>query len=232
MKNIIYSIFLSIILFGFTNEHAQAQKKKKPFNGIITYEITYSGREITPAEKAQMPSSVVEKILGNKSKAQYSAGGMTQIMITNGDKKEMIMIFVGPQGRAHMKLNEDEINEYLLNETEIDIKVLEETKEIEGYTCKKAEVTEINDKGEERTYFVYFSEKLGSQEINFAGKYSKIDGLMMEYQETQGDLIMHFKAVEVKKKKVKDIEFLIPSDSYELAGEEKQNMLEMIKQSR
>ncbi|MFC2100448.1 hypothetical protein ACFLRZ_01320 [Bacteroidota bacterium] len=228
MKNFL-GIFLFLTFSAVIFSQPAYSQKKKTFKGNITYEVTYSGKDLTPAEKAQFPSEIYKKILGNKIKSEIILGAMTQHVIYDYDNKTMTMIFISIQGKAHLKFNEEEIKEYILEKNELTIKYLEETKIIAGYTAKKAEITEIGDDGEENTYFVYYSDELGSKASNFAQKFKDIDGLLLEYQDTKGDMIVNFTIKEIKKGKVKDIDFFIPSDSEEITGEDKEQILQRIK---
>jgi GLPGLI family protein len=88
------------------------------------------------------------------------------------------------------------------------IKILDETKVIAGYKCKKAEVTT----GEE-VIEVYYTEEIAVPAgMNDDNGFKGINGMLMQYTINQQGMIMTMTAKEVKKAKVKGGLFLIPDD--------------------
>ena len=206
-----FSIVLVLFIFLYSNS-VVAQKKIKSFKGTITYEITYSGKELEPAQKAQMPTIMTAKILGKKSK-KILMGPMSQTIILDAESKTGIMMIDAMGNKMHFKLNKEELKKITELKSEYLFKHLEETKEIAGYNCKKVEVTKKDEDSEETTYAIYYSKEIGSKDLNFASEYKEIDGAMLEYQETDSQgIISTYTATNVKKGKIKNIDFLIHSE--------------------
>ena len=85
MKKSIKLITLMLSIFlAFTTNNNYAQKSK--FKGIVTYDIKYSGKDITPAQEAQLPKEQVIKIYENKSMQETKYGPVTITEVTNGDE--------------------------------------------------------------------------------------------------------------------------------------------------
>ena len=92
-----------------------------------------------------------------------------------------------------------------------EINFIEETKEIAGYTCKKAEVTS----GEDMIEVYYTNEINVPKGMNDNNGFKGIEGVLMEYSVVQEGMVMIMTVKEVKKGKVNKGMFLIPDD-YEI----------------
>jgi GLPGLI family protein len=127
--------------------------------------------------------------------------------------------------KKYFKLSTEDIEKKIAEKPAPEIKYLDETKTIAGYVCKKAEYTEKSDDGTSSTATVYYTEELGGEALNYGGQFNKLKGVPLEYVITAGGVITTFAATEVKKGKVKDTDFLIPSDYVEMSAEEKAQMM-------
>jgi GLPGLI family protein len=97
------------------------------------------------------------------------------------------------------------------------VEVTSETKEIAGYTCKKAIIT-IPE--EDQELIVYFTEELGSGAINFDNpQFKDINGVMLEFEIPNQNFTMKLEAVSVEKKNVPESDFTIP-DGYQIKTKE------------
>jgi GLPGLI family protein len=208
---------------------AKAQKVK-PFNGSITYSISYPDSKLDAAVLASQPTETKVIILGNKSKSEVVIQGMVFItQISNGDNKTSItMIDAGGQ-KIYYKLSEEEIKTQREEDGEAVTELLDETKVIAGITCKKANVKLKDSYGDNFNTTVYYAPEIGSKEINFEGNFKDIPGLPLYYELKQNEQLIVFEAKEIKKGKFKEIDFLIPSDFKELSPEEKQQLLDQFK---
>jgi|AntAceMinimDraft_17_1070374.scaffolds.fasta_scaffold04229_3 GLPGLI family protein len=225
MKKVILSTLILSTIFLFAINNSYAQKSKKSFKGIITYNITYKG-DIDPATLAQQPKEVTIKILGNKQKMEIISGPAVITTIRDGDKKHSIVL-VDIMGQKYaVKLEQKDIEEELEENPKPTINYLDETKTIAGYTCKKAEViTKEEDTEEESKLVVYYSEDIGvSADINYGSQFNGLKGFPLEYVTTSNDMEITFSAGKIEKKKIKDTEFLIPSDFKEVTQDELQEM--------
>lgn len=211
-----------VSMFVFT---ASAQKTK-PFQGIITYGITYSGANLTPAQKAQLPSSTTVYIKDCKSKQEVVTGMVTQGSIIDGNAKTQTVLLDLMGTKIVYRLTEKEISEDRAKVPEPKVTITTDTKVIAGITCKKATIISEDEEGTVSNDTVYFSEEIGCANINFAELYSGIPGLILEYTEfnPEADFTATFNAKEIKKTKVSDNIFLIPGDYKEVTKEELKSM--------
>lgn len=222
MKKATLSVVLILVFAALSSVNTFAQKK---FRGVINYTISYGGT-IDAATAAQQPKAMTFYVYDNLTKMNISLGPVNIDVITNGDNKSTTTLLDIMGEKKYYKMTKEEIDGKLAEGTKPTVNYLEETKTIAGYVCKKAEYVEDND-GEKTTTIVYYSEELGNTDMNFGGQFHYLKGLPMEYVVTTTDgIITTFAATEVKKGKVKDTDFLIPSDYAELTADEKKQMLE------
>ncbi len=109
-----------------------------------------------------------------------------------------------------------------------EIKFLDETKEIAGYPCKKAEIV-LNKKTME-ILIVYYTDKIKSDAVKENPKWllahhKEIPGVVLEYKiMNQKDEIFNVTAKQVSAELIADNNFIIPAD-YKKVSEEKMNKL-------
>ena len=201
---------LSALMLIFTgNTNAQ---KKKSFSGSITFEITYGG-SIDAAQLAQLPKTAVMKILGNKTRLE--TGGGVETTITDGDSKTiLILLDIAQMGKKFaIKQTKQQIDDQLKDQPAPIIKYIDETKEIAGFKVKKAESLSISKEGNDTVKVVcWYTEEIGSQDINFAAQFRGLNGQALEYSINTPDISMTYIAKEIKKGNVKATDFLQPTD--------------------
>ncbi|MFH0866059.1 MAG: hypothetical protein V1904_07680 [Bacteroidota bacterium] len=207
------------ILFFSTNTNAQ---KKKNFQGTITYNITYPGANITPAMKAQLPTTQDVTVKDCKSKTEMITGAVTQASITDGTAKTKIVLIDYMGTKYSLKLTSAEIAESLAKDSMPVITTTSDTKVIAGYTCKKAILATTDEDGTITNDTIYYSDEIGCSDLNFDTPFKDIPGAVLEYSIyiDQINANMKYTAKEVKKEKVSDNLFLIPSDYQEVTMEE------------
>lgn len=225
MKKVLNITALVIALLVVFSSNTFAQKK---FKGIITYAMSYSG-EIDAATAAQQPKTMTLSIYENKSRMTIPLGPVTLELITNGDSKTLITLLDLMGDKKYYKMTTEEIEKEIAEDPKPEIKYLEETKTIAGYTCKKAEYSTTDEDGNTSTTIVYYTEELGGDLLNYGGQFNGLKGVPLEYESTREGIITKVSATEVKKGKVKDTDMLIPSDYTELTPEEKQQMIDQLK---
>jgi len=209
MKKTINVIFLiTVCLLVYTG---QANAGDKDFNGVIVYNISYSDTEMDPQMMAMMPKTMKMKINGLKSRTEISMGMGSTIVVFNGEDKSGFTLMDIMGQKYAMEMTAEELEADLEEESEMDVEVTGETKEIAGYTCKKALVRSIESDAENVEIVVYFTDELGSGMLNYNNPVFKdVEGVMMEYSMQEKDMSMTFSAISVIKEKVSDDEFEIP----------------------
>jgi GLPGLI family protein len=203
----IFPFLLVIFFFGSVMSFAG-----KPFEGIITFKITYPDSKYTESQMAMFPKLLTVTIKGSKSKTEISIQGGSQVEIIDyTDKTKIALINMMGQKYA-IKQTTEEINKEMEKDPKGTVELSSETRTIAGYTCKKATVT-VDEDGAKTTYEVWYSSELGSKETNFdKGTYKDIDGVMLEYTMVTPQITMKFTATSVEKKGISAKDFEIPAD--------------------
>ncbi|NTW32230.1 MAG: hypothetical protein HGB12_06350 [Bacteroidetes bacterium] len=221
MKKIFSFIIAGAILLSL-NTSCFAQKTKKTSQGAITYDIKYTGDNITPAQKAQLPTSLVVTVKDCKTKSEVIIGPVSQASITDGTTKTQIVLIDYMGTKYALKLTAQEISDALAKVTMPKLNITQETKVIAGYTCKKAILTSTDDEGTVSNDTIFFTEEIGCADVNFSTQFKEVPGSVLEYSEVdpQVNSKVIYTVKEIKKSKVSDNIFLIPSDYQEMTKEE------------
>jgi GLPGLI family protein len=211
-KNLNFSWLLVTIfaLFSF-------QTFAKEFKGVITYKITVEGSGVTDDMKSMMPKTMVMTIKGNKSRSEMVMSMGKTVSITDGDSKTTTTLMDMMGQKIAIQSTTEEIMKDIADAPDVKVEVTSETKDILGYVCKKAIITSAE---EEMEIIVYFTEELGTKDLNFDNpQFKDINGVMLEFEMPNEMMTMHFTAVSVEKKNVEDSEFAIP-EGYQIKTKE------------
>lgn len=218
MKRNLTTSWLLIALFTMFSFQTFA----KEFKGVVTYTITIEGSGVTDEMKAMMPKTMTMTIKGNKAKMEMIMSMGKTITISDGDSKSTISLMDMMGQKIAIHSTPEEIMKDLTDAPAVAVELTSETKDILGYSCKKAIITSVEDDLE---MTVYYTEELGTKELNFDNpQFKDINGLMMEFEMPNEMFSMHFTAVSVEKKNVEDSEFTIPEGYTVKTKEEMKSM--------
>ncbi|HBS86955.1 MAG: hypothetical protein A2W91_01945 [Bacteroidetes bacterium GWF2_38_335] len=209
-------LITAVVLFY----NADAQK---PFAGYIKYAISYEG-EMDAQTKAMSPTEMKQFISGSKTRIEILTAMANQYVVSDGGTKEVLIMIDAMGQKFALKSTKEENEEQMAKMPKTEVKLLDETKEIVGYKCKKAEVTSTDEEGKESTLTVFYTTDLAVGDINWSGQFNGIKGVLMEYSQEANGVTTTFTASEVKKEKVKDTQFTVPADYKILTKEEAMQM--------
>jgi GLPGLI family protein len=220
MKNTFRILMALLVVFFFTSS-VNAQKTKT-FQGTITYDITYTGANMTPAEKAQLPTTSTVTIKDCKTKTEMVTGPVTQAAITDGTTKTETVLIDYMGTKYALKLSATDISEGMAKVNIPKVEITQDTKVIAGFTCKKAILTTVLEDSSMIKDTIYYTEEIGCSDLNFSSTFKDVPGAILEYTEyiAQMEATSVYVAKEVKKSKISDNVFLIPSDYQEVTKEE------------
>lgn len=204
MKKLILSV--AVVIAALSSAVAQVKE------GSITYEVTVDG---LPPEQAAMMSGMEQKMYfkSGKSRGEMSSAFVNTISINDGKKTTVMMDQMGQ--KIYFEVTDDDKKE---SKDESKIEYKDETKTIAGYECKKAIVKAKDEKGEEVTTTLWYTDKLPySGQGAGRGKSSKFSGIKgapLEYEMAQGPFKMKFTATSVSTASVSDSKFVVNTDGY------------------
>lgn len=187
------------------------QGGNKSFEGVIKYSIDVEG-DVDDQTMAALPTGVTEYYKGTSIRKDQESLSYSVGVITKGETGETIMLMDIPMmgQKFAYKQSKEEIEEAKaeMEDNKPEISETGETKEILGYTCKKADVMIEDD-----IYPVYYTTEITlDANPNENGMFEGIEGVILEYTVNQQGIVMHFTATEVKKEKVPAATFEIPED--------------------
>jgi hypothetical protein len=221
-------LVLTISIFGFT------QKNAKPFQGEITFSITYTGEGMTPMQRAQQASEAKTSYKDNLQRTDIVTPMANVITLTNMDSMTTYILYdMGEQKFAISVSDKEETKKRIREMIPAKIKYFDSTKVIAGYNCKKAIITSYYKNQEvaagesldSAISNVYYTEELSIPNVNWNTQYKDMKGVLLEYTNAQNDILVKFSAKEVKKKKLPDLLFKIPSGYQIMTKEEFRAMM-------
>jgi GLPGLI family protein len=216
MKKIIMKCTLTFIFLFFVSAVLLAGK---PFDGVITYKISYPDSKYTEAQLNMFPKIMTVSVKGSKARTEMNVGGGTTVAILDYVAKTKVALINMMGQKFAIKQTKQEIEKENAEQPKGIVNVTNETKNIAGYNCKKAIVTSEED-GVKTTFEVWFTEELGGRDANFNNSlYKDINGVMLEFMIKTPQITMKLSAISVEKKAVPAKDFEIPAD-YTLTTQE------------
>ncbi|RUA24910.1 MAG: hypothetical protein DSY76_07305 [Bacteroidetes bacterium] len=223
MKKILSLSLIAVLGLLIFTSATPKKKKKKVFKGRITYNLSYEGDALTPMQKSQLPTSLTVKVLGTMTHTEIYQGPAIITLIERPEehvKITMVEIMDKKAGITEIDTTTVDTTEQFTTE----IEYTEDTKEIAGYTCKKAVVTFTPKEGvdaDEQTLAVYYCPELGGAELNPNGPYKGMPGRVLEFYQVVPGLITKLVATEIKKGGVNElVDFYFNADFKEFKTKE------------
>ena len=222
MKKIIFSAILAVC--SITTSIAQLNE------GHIKFEIEASTTN-PQMEMAvgMMQGSTMDMYFSDQSlHSELNMGAMMKVnTIVLGESGEVMILMSGMMGNTAVPTTLEAMKEESdSRETpSLDVELIDETKEIQGYTCKKAVLT--NEDGDEMVTWYTTEIEVNTQGQSYHNE--EIPGFPLQFTQNANGLIMSFTAIEVEEsidKKKKKILFSVevPDGYTEMTPEELQKM--------
>ena len=213
------SFFFGTLLIAAMFLNMAMAPAAKPFEGVITFKITYPDSKFSESQLAMFPKVLTVSIKGDKSRTDMQMSGMNTVEITDYAAKTKVALLNMMGQKYAIKQTAEEIEKEISKSPKPTVELMQETKTIAGYNCKKAVVT-VNDDGEVSTFEVFYTGELGPKMANFDNPlYKDIDGVLLEFTIQNREMNMKFTATSVEKKSLSSKDFEIPSD-YTLTTQE------------
>lgn len=212
MKKFFSICVLAAMICGAGNVSAQ---KSKSFSGTVRFSIQYEGFE--SQQIANAPKENMETIMGNFTRSTQDLGGAFRHTLNLVDSTVILLDI--PIEKMAVSIPATSTEEQL-SKINFDIKKRADTKTICGYVCQGYDITitpkeQEEDEEEAKPVYilVYTTEEIGIDENINRSSCPGLKGYVL-YQEQhvdEGKTIIT-EAVEVKKKKVSEFDFMIPAN--------------------
>ena len=193
MKKLLLAV---ILLTAFIAESAFAQKKIT--EGIITFEIIVDG-EMEGMMAAMLPSEILMKFKGSKSRTEMALAMMENVAISNQKAPEAGFVLIDAMGSKYaMKVDAKMVEEQKKSMPEFEITESAETKEIAGFICKKA-IVKNKSNNEEST--IYYTAQLPYFENSLNAQFSGLKGMPLEFSSKMAGATITLRAKTFEKVK-------------------------------
>ncbi len=217
------TILLGIVLvlgfqIGAIAQNKETANQKKITEGVIIYDLKLDGGAQDGMMAAMIPTELVIKFKGTKSRSEFVTGMSETVAITDSkdDKSAVVLLdFMG--SKYAMKIDEKKIMEQRAAMPKYEIVDSKETKQIAGYNCTKAYL--INKETNEEV-IVYYTTEIPFAENSFNAEFRGVKGMPMEYVAKMQNVKMSVTVREIKKEKIQDSIFAIPTDYKQVTQEE------------
>lgn len=171
--------------------HAQSDE------GHFIYDIKMESNDPQiEAQLSMLAGSTLEIMFKGKQSKQVMAMGsmMTTTTITDSETKEGVMLMNGMMGKFAARMDLDDETEE--EDVDMDVELVDETKDILGYTCHKAII--IDDDGNETTF--WYSKDFSSPETESQYIKKGIPGMPLAFSVETPQMNMSFEAKEINEK--------------------------------
>lgn len=169
-------------------------------SGQVSYDVFVSTDDPqTQSYISNMEGSMLELYFHDgKIKSELFMGEfMTTSTISHKGKDTALVLLDGMMGQIAMKSTEDDMSdEQKLAMSKRDVELVDETKEIMGYECKKAIVTGADDK----EAVIWYTTEIVPSYRDGQYMYEDIPGVPLEINSSWGKMDLQMVAFEFKKK--------------------------------
>ena len=220
MKKILFS--MAMVVLSTLSLTAQITEGSIKYN----VEVSSTNPELEMQLAMLQGSTFALFFQGDLTRSEMNMGSMMKIVtITNVKEENSLMLMSGMMGNTAVRMSADDLKKGEEKVEETEITFADETKEIQGYECKKAIST--NEEGQESV--IWYTEeievnKLGQNYLN-----NQVPGFPMEFEINQGEVKMTMVSSEfskkLDKKKAKEMfDTTIPEGYKEMTPEELSGM--------
>ncbi len=213
---------LTVILFFISIQTFSQASKHQLSSGKITFDISYPDSKLDEETLANLPVEAIMKFKDDLIRVEVSmAMGKTTIISNNKTGNgTMLMDMMG--NKIAMEMNKEDMMKDKGNSPKPKVELTRESKDIAGYSCKKAIVTVGTSDGD-KSFDAWFTNDLKVRN-SFSSQIEGIDGFLMEFQTVQNGMSMKMKANHVDPLAIDDSEFIIPDGYKKLSKEDLKKM--------
>jgi GLPGLI family protein len=203
----------TMALLGLLTVINVAAQKNNSFEGVVKYSISFEGSGLPPEALTMLNGAEsITYIKGDKRRTDMNMAIQSTSAIMDLSTKSIVTLMDIMGQKYLIRMNESDIKKEEAKAPEVSYKYLNETKEIAGYKCKKAEATVKTKEGKEEVINIFYTEEIPTSELKPA--YKGLKGFPMEFQMNQSGMKMTFTTKSVSKEPIADSKFDIPKEGY------------------
>ncbi len=223
------SLFFTAILFFLVTSCDKLISDGRVNEGEIEFDVTYPKMSSDNFMIDVLPDKMLLTFQEERYVTEIAAGmGMFRTnFMSDADNMELTQLVKLLNKKHKLTLNNEGVKEMLEKSPKYTVEFTNETKEIAGYKCKKANITTSDDE----KFSVFYTEDINIKIPNWATPYHEINGVLLEYQMEKYDLCMRFTATNVTTVEVEDEVFENFQDYEEISEQEMDEKLSEIFES-
>ncbi|HTA28287.1 MAG TPA: DUF4412 domain-containing protein [Bacteroidia bacterium] len=212
----------SILYSSCKNGASSSSTSSSNFEGVLTYEVN-AGAGLPPEVGNMLKSMVMSTyIKGDLSRTEESMAGNSNIVIADNKKPNDPIMLISMFGHKYAVRRNDSMKK--AEEANIPkIEYIDSTKQIAGYSCKKAKITLNLPKQGTSVSDVYYTTDIPYADPQ--GQFKGLKGMPMEFSVSMSGLNLTFSVKTVEKKALADSLFTIPADYKQVSLDELQKQL-------
>jgi len=209
---------LITLLFSSCNKSSSGEKLKE---GSVSYNIEYLKKTDNKLVQALLPSNIVFTFNEKNTKTSFSGNfGLYELSYFANKTDNLWSIVYRLKRNTYLyQQNLYETKVLAHNIKIVEIIETDETKLIANYECKKIIIKTDSEKYKQSD--IYYTDRIKFDFPILLNLFGQIDGVLMDFELPQGDMLMHIKADEIVSKKINLEEFIIPTEAQKI----KQNMM-------
>jgi|CXWL01.1.fsa_nt_gi hypothetical protein len=180
---------------------------KNVAEGVIEYEVTYPKLDPNSLMAGFLPDKAYLRFKNNNMITEMSGMMFKISYISNQESKSVEQTFslLSQKSASHISLEDlQKMNGSYLSSIEEGT----QAKEIAGFSCKEAKVKLKTGEA----IRVFYTNEIGITNPNWSNPYSKLDGVLMDFQLESYGLSMHLTAKSVLPEKIEDSSFRVSND--------------------
>ncbi|PCH86970.1 MAG: hypothetical protein COB88_06520 [Flavobacteriales bacterium] len=212
--NRIYSILLPIILLFLGGCDSIFQDNIS--EGYIEFEITYPETDAGDLMAGILPNEMILRFKDDRTVGSLSAGmGVFKTQLMAFPETKTVFQLVKLMNKKYaLRVDSGEIENLYSELPAMKIHLVDSTKMVAGYECKKAIVTFKDNIKEE--FSIYYTDEIGLDNSNWCTPFHEIKGVLLEYQVRKYNYEMRLTAIGVVKEKIDESYFVVPEDYEEI----------------
>ncbi len=198
--------------------------------GVIEFEISYPNPPEDKYVERMLPSTMNFKFKEGltKSEVSISMGMIKMFYISDARKKEMTELVKFMPNKYSYTMDQNGVQNEISKLPNHRVELVEGTKIIAGYTCKKATV--YIDGENPRSFDVYYTNEIDIPDANWYNPYKEIEGVLLEYEIERFNVLMHLTASKVEPANFEEGEFTSPEEYDVVDKSEMEKMHDMFKE--
>lgn len=200
--------FLSLVLFCIILFPSFSQIKK----GVVKYDLIYHGVDDPSVETMFQDAYMKLSFMPGKAHLELNFGLLGVITTITDEKSSKSLVMTEMMGHKIAVWTDVETNQKEIENNQNEVQLVDGQKEIAGYTCKKAIVTD--KEGNELE--VWYTDQVSVYTKGQTVFDSKIPGFPMYIQTYQNGVVIEFTVSEIETKVKKKIFKMIVPNGFEI----------------